>query len=246
VRILVTAGPTREYFDDVRFISNASSGTLGYAIGAEAARRSHQVILVSGPVGLPAPSAVEFVPVITGPEMLDACRRHFENCDAAVMCAAVCDYRPATQTTGKAPKTTQAHSVILEPTEDICAILGRMKERQNRDRSSEPSRDREGAEQSDEGQDRTGPPPRATPRAQHDRILMGFALETDDARARAEAKLRRKRCDAIVLNHPASIGDARTTVEVFTPLEGWSAPCSGRKTDIAAYLVDVIERLAIA
>ena len=214
MRILVTAGPTREYFDDVRFVSNASSGRLGYAIAAEAARRGHHVILVCGPVELPVPESVEFMPVVSGLEMLDACLTHFADCDAALMCAAVCDYRPASQTRGKAPKITEAHSVTLEPTEDICAALGRMKKRTGR------------------------------PDAEHDRILVGFALETHDARARAEAKLRRKQCDAIVLNHPTGISETETTIEVFVPGEGWSAPRSGAKTDLAAGLVDLLDRLA--
>lgn len=216
MRILITAGPTREYFDDVRFISNASSGKLGYAIAAEAVRRGHHVVLVSGPVELSVPEGVEFVPVVSAQAMLDACREHFESCDAAVMSAAVCDYRPATHTAGKTPKITETHSVTLEPTEDICAALGKMKETANRDREG----------------------------AKPKRILIGFALETHDARARAEAKLRRKHCDAIVLNHPAGIGADATTVEVFISGEGWSPPRSASKADLAAYLNDLLDRLA--
>ncbi|MFH0981268.1 MAG: phosphopantothenoylcysteine decarboxylase [Planctomycetota bacterium] len=206
MRILVTAGPTREYLDDVRFLSNASSGKMGYAIATEAARRGHEAVLVSGPVELPAPQGVEFVPVMTGREMLDACLKYFESCGAAVMGAAVCDYRPAARTLGKPPKITEAYSVTLEPTEDICAALGRLKEH---------------------------------------RMVVGFALEqTAQAQAHAETKLRQKHCDAIVLNHPAGIGRDDTTVEVFVLGEGWSAPRTGPKTDLAAYLVDVLELLA--
>ena len=73
---------------------------------------------------------------------------------------------------------------------------------------------------------------------------MGFSLETHEGRARAEAKLRRKRCDAIVLNHPAGIGEAETTIEAFVPGEGWSAPRSGAKADLAADLIDLLDRLA--
>ncbi len=177
---------------------------MGYALADEAARRGHHVILVSGPVELPAPAQVEFAPVVTGQEMLEACRRHFDTCDAALMCAAVCDYRPVTRTAGKAPKTTQPHSVILEPAEDICATLGDMK---------------------------------------GSRIVIGFALETHEAHARAQAKLQRKNCDLIVLNHPAGIGEDETTVEVFSRVEGWASPRSGLKTEIAAYLIDVLEQM---
>lgn len=208
MRILVTAGPTREYFDDVRFISNASSGKLGYAIAAEAALRGHDVVLVSGPVELAAPEGVDFVPVVTGGDMLVACRKHFETCDVAVMAAAVCDYRPAVRMSGKAPKSTESHSVVLEPTEDICATLGRMKEC-----------------------------------AKRARILVGFALETDKGRARAEAKLRRKNCDAIVLNHPEGIGENQTTIEVFTTQDGWSAAKTASKAKLAESLLDRLDRL---
>jgi phosphopantothenoylcysteine decarboxylase/phosphopantothenate--cysteine ligase len=204
VRILVTAGPTREYFDDVRFISNASSGMMGYAIAKAAADRGHRVVLVSGPVALRCPDGVDFIAVTTGREMLEACTECFTTCDAAVMCAAVCDYRPATRQRGKSPKTNAAHSVILEPTEDICAALGRMKEH---------------------------------------RVLLGFALQTDNARAQAEAKLRQKHCDAIVLNHPAGVGKETTTLRAFVPEEGWSPPRSAAKSELAAYLLDLVERL---
>jgi phosphopantothenoylcysteine decarboxylase / phosphopantothenate---cysteine ligase len=205
MRILITAGPTREYLDDVRFISNASSGKMGYALAAEAARRGHEVILVSGPVALPAPAGVECVPVLTGDDMLQACLEHLEACDGAIMAAAVCDYRPAHRTPGKAPKFTATHAVELTPTADICAALGARKGR---------------------------------------RVVVGFALETDDARTRAEEKLYRKHCDAIVLNHPAGIGVDRTTFEIFSPVSGWSASRSGTKAELAAFLVDLLERLA--
>lgn len=204
MRILITAGPTREYLDDVRFISNASSGKMGYAIAAEAAARGHAVVLVSGPVGLAAPDGVELVRVVTGAEMLAACRDRFEDCDAAVMAAAVCDYRPVSRERGKKPKLTRPHSVTLEPTEDICAALGRTRGR---------------------------------------RVVIGFALESDDARPRAEAKLRRKNCNAIVLNHPAGIGRDDTRMEVFVAGAGWDDPQTGSKPDLAGYLVDLLERL---
>jgi phosphopantothenoylcysteine decarboxylase/phosphopantothenate--cysteine ligase len=213
MRILITAGPTREYFDDVRFISNASSGKMGYALAAEAARRGHQVVLVSGPVELAAPPGVERVPVVTGREMLEACLNHFETCDAAVMCAAVCDYRPATRTEGKALKIPTAHSVTLEPTEDICATLGRRKGH------------------------------RVVVGFALESIRTATVRERNQARARAETKLQSKHCDAIVLNHAGGIGADETSVEVFVGGEGWSPPRSGSKTELAVSLVDLLARL---
>ncbi len=129
LRMLITAGPTREYFDTVRFISNPSSGKMGYAIAREAARRGHRVTLVSGPVTLAPPPGVRLLPVTTAAEMARACKREFKSADAAVMAAAVCDYRPGEPAGRKVPKTGRALRVRLEPTEDIAAALGRRKGR---------------------------------------------------------------------------------------------------------------------
>ncbi|NLX13992.1 MAG: phosphopantothenoylcysteine decarboxylase [Phycisphaerales bacterium] len=129
MRILITAGPTREYFDTVRFISNPSSGKMGYAIAREAARRGHEVTLVSGPVAIKPPPGVKVIPVTTAAEMARACKREYKSTDAAVMAAAVCDYRPAEPAARKVPKTGRAVRIRLEPTEDIAAALGRRKGR---------------------------------------------------------------------------------------------------------------------
>ncbi len=124
MRILVTAGPTREYFDAVRYISNASSGKMGYAIAAEAASRGHKVELVSGPVDLPPPTGVQVHNVVSAREMHQIAARLFLDCKVAIMAAAVCDYRPRIRLEHKLPKRTDAWSVDLEPTVDICAELG--------------------------------------------------------------------------------------------------------------------------
>lgn len=129
LHILITAGPTREYLDTVRFISNPSSGKMGYAIAAAAARRGHRVTLVSGPVELKPPSGVETFQVVAGAEMALAARRAFKSADAAVFCAAVCDYRPSTRVGRKLPKTKRRLTLELVPTEDIAASLGRTKGR---------------------------------------------------------------------------------------------------------------------
>lgn len=127
MRILVTAGPTREYLDSVRFLSNASSGKMGYAVAAEASRRSHEVILVVGPVDLADPVGVNVVPTVSARDMFDAVMSRFESCQAFAMAAAVCDYRPTKRVGRKLKKQDRALSVEFEPTEDICAHLGRVK-----------------------------------------------------------------------------------------------------------------------
>ncbi len=126
MRLLITAGPTREPLDPVRFLSNASSGKLGYAIAAQAARRGHQVELVSGPVDLDAPKGVKVTHVVTGREMFDACVSVFARCDAAIMAAAVCDYRPRRAAPRKLHRD-KGLMLSLVATKDICAHLGRTK-----------------------------------------------------------------------------------------------------------------------
>ena len=127
MNLLISAGPTREYFDSVRFITNASSGKMGFALAGEAAKRGHRVTLVSGPVAIEAPKGVEAIRVVSAAEMARACKRAFRTADAAIMTAAVSDYRPVKRAARKLPKHKQAMGVQLEPTEDIAAALGRRK-----------------------------------------------------------------------------------------------------------------------
>ena len=129
LNILITAGPTREYLDSVRFISNPSSGKMGYAIAAAAARRGHRVTLVSGPVAMKPPPGCRTIHVETGDEMFHAAREAFRVADAAIFCAAVCDYRPQQRANRKLPKAMDGLTVKLVPTIDIAANLGRIKGR---------------------------------------------------------------------------------------------------------------------
>jgi len=129
VRILVTAGPTQEYFDTVRFVSNPSTGKMGYALAAEACQRNHDVVLVSGPVAIAPPTGVVCVRVTSAAEMFDAAVEAFDQCDAAIMTAAVCDYRPARRLNHKLKKRPQMRHVTLLPTRDIAAHLGAIKGR---------------------------------------------------------------------------------------------------------------------
>lgn len=127
MHIVITAGPTREYLDTVRFISNPSSGKMGYAIARAAAAGGHQVTLVSGPVALTPPHGVTTIQVESGAEMSLATKQAFKSADAAILCAAVCDYRPVRVFTKKIPKSTDGLTLVLMPTEDIAAALGKIK-----------------------------------------------------------------------------------------------------------------------
>jgi phosphopantothenoylcysteine decarboxylase/phosphopantothenate--cysteine ligase len=130
VRFLVTAGPTREPIDPVRYISNRSSGKMGYAIAEAALDGGHDVILISGPVNLAPPDKATLVRVSTSDEMFDAVHRHADKCDVCVMCAAVADYKPAQVSNTKIKKRRQKLSLELIPTCDILDSLGHRQDRQ--------------------------------------------------------------------------------------------------------------------
>jgi phosphopantothenoylcysteine decarboxylase/phosphopantothenate--cysteine ligase len=123
VRFLITAGPTREPIDPVRFISNRSSGKMGYAIAQAAVEAGHEVILISGPVNVDPPPGAELVLVSTSDEMLDAIHRHLRECDVLVMCAAVADFKSAEVRPQKIKKRDTNFTLDLAPTRDILASL---------------------------------------------------------------------------------------------------------------------------
>ena len=124
MRILITAGPTREYLDDVRYLSNASSGRMGFAVAAAAVAAGHEVVLVAGPVALKPPQGCYVVSV----EMGRACVEAFDDCDGVVAAAAVCDYRPLCRHEGKLTKTGEPVSIEMIETDDVLATLGAGKE----------------------------------------------------------------------------------------------------------------------
>ena len=127
-RVLITAGPTYEKLDPVRFIGNYSSGKMGFAIAEECARRGASVSLIAGPVSLPTPHpSIERIDVESAREMCDAATALFPSCDAAVLCAAVADYRPALQQQQKIKHTGEGMTLELEANPDIAATLGAMK-----------------------------------------------------------------------------------------------------------------------
>ena len=130
LRFLVTAGPTREFLDPIRYLSNRSSGKMGYALAAAAHAISSHVTLVSGPTALPHPGNVDFFAVTSAREMADAVLARYPGSDVVVMAAAVCDFQPRKMAGAKIKKGTFAGVLELEPTPDILAELGRRKESQ--------------------------------------------------------------------------------------------------------------------
>ncbi len=159
--LLVTAGPTREELDPVRFISNHSSGKMGYAIARSARRRGAAVTLVTGPSSLEPPYGVDTVPVVSAAEMRQAVLERFPACSIIVKAAAVADYRPAVRAEEKMKKTGETLALSLEKTGDILAELGRLK---------------------------------------GERLLVGFAAETENLLENARQKLEGKNLDLIVAN----------------------------------------------
>lgn len=125
MRILVTAGPTREHLDRVRFLSNGATGRLGIEIARAAAEAGHGAVLVLGPTHLDPPDhpAVETVPVVSALEMLAACRTAWPRCDAVIATAAVCDHRPAVHHPGKPEKSDSPAALELVRNPDIVATL---------------------------------------------------------------------------------------------------------------------------
>ncbi|MFP6764795.1 MAG: phosphopantothenoylcysteine decarboxylase [Planctomycetaceae bacterium] len=128
MKILLTAGPTREFLDDVRYLSNASSGRMGYALAEAALEAGHEVILISGPVDLAPPVGCDFRPVVTTADMRDAALSALPECHGVIAAAAVCDYRPRIRTAGKMTKTGSPVTIELIETDDVLAQLGARRE----------------------------------------------------------------------------------------------------------------------
>jgi phosphopantothenoylcysteine decarboxylase / phosphopantothenate---cysteine ligase len=123
VKFLITAGPTREPIDPVRYISNRSSGKMGYAIAEAAVESGHEVILISGPVNLKPPRGAKLISVVSSDEIFDAVHRQAGDCDILVMCAAVADYKPATVARQKIKKHDAELALRFIPTRDVLASL---------------------------------------------------------------------------------------------------------------------------
>ncbi|HXJ62294.1 MAG TPA: bifunctional phosphopantothenoylcysteine decarboxylase/phosphopantothenate--cysteine ligase CoaBC [Actinomycetota bacterium] len=206
--ILVTAGPTHEPIDPVRFIGNNSSGRMGYAVAREAAARGARVILVSGPVAIASPPDVEVVDVTTAQEMRDAVMSHLDRVDAVVKAAAVADWRPAGVAGEKLKKDAGAPQFDLVPTPDILAELGRSK---------------------------------------GDRVLVGFAAETENLEAAGRRKLESKGLDLIVVNQVGREGTgfgSETNDAMILSSTGDDEPMrSWTKPELAGAILDRVAKL---
>lgn len=123
-RILITSGPTRQYLDPVRYLTNGSSGRMGRALAAAALELGHSVVVVSGPVEVPYPREAEVLPVVTTDDMLAACLKVFPKCHGLIAAAAPCDYRPVRVAPHKISKTGRPLELRLVETPDVVATLG--------------------------------------------------------------------------------------------------------------------------
>ena len=129
MRILITAGGTREYIDPVRFISNASSGKMGYALARAALKAGHKVTLITAPTSQKPPSAAKLVNVETAAQMFEAVKQQFSRCNCLIMAAAVADYTPVSPARTKIKKTGKSMTIKLKPTTDILKWAGKQKKK---------------------------------------------------------------------------------------------------------------------
>ena len=209
--VLITAGPTQEPLDPVRFISNRSSGKMGYALAEVGAQRGARVILVSGPVQIPEPAGVSVVRVRTAVEMRDAVMERLAEATIIVKSAAVADYHLSRVPKQKVKKTATRMSLELDPTPDILAEVGAKK---------------------------------------GDRLLIGFAAETENLDRSARGKLESKNCDMVVANLVGQDGTGFESDqnEVLLVLRsGESIPLArAPKREIAGRIFDHVQKLRLA
>ena len=204
---VVTAGATIEPIDPVRYITNHSTGKMGYAIAASLAERGAEVTLVTGRTNLPTPQGVKRVDILSAAQMYDATVEAFNSADGAIMCAAVADYTPTSVAEHKIKKSDDDMAIPLVRTKDIAAALGAIK---------------------------------------GDRILVGFALESDAGVESAVGKLTRKNLDFIVLNSLTDKGagfGVDTNKVTFIDHSGSTTLPLMSKADVAERIVDKIETL---
>ena len=206
-RYIVTAGATIEAIDPVRYITNHSTGKMGYAIAEELASRGADVRLISGRTSLPVPKGVERIDVLSAEDMYNAAVREWAEADGGVMCAAVADYTPVTVADRKLKKSDDDMRIELKRTKDIAKELGASK---------------------------------------GERVLVGFALETDNEEANAEGKLQRKNFDFVVLNSLQDKGAGfrgDTNKVTLIDRNGHEEHPLMSKSAVAAVIVDKIETI---
>lgn len=209
--LLVTAGPTQEPIDPVRYISNRSSGKMGYAIADAAAKRGARVLLVSGPVNIPVPAGVELVPVQTAQQMRSAVLDHLPEATIIIKSAAVADYYVSEIPKQKLKKTQTRLSLELDPTPDILAEIGHRK---------------------------------------GDRLLVGFAAETQNPIEEARRKMISKQCDMMVANLVGRNGTGfesdRNEVEIITRSGQTVHAGPADKKQIAERILDQVATLRLS
>ena len=206
-RYIVTAGATIEPIDPVRYITNHSTGKMGYAIAEELASRGAEVKLISGRTSLATPAGVERIDVLTAEDMYNAAVGEWASADGGVMCAAVADYTPAKVADRKLKKSDDDLTIELCRTKDIAKELGATK---------------------------------------GERVLVGFALETDNEEANAEGKLQRKNFDFVVLNSLQDKGAGfrgDTNKVTLIDRNGHEEHPLMSKREVAAIIVDKIEKI---
>ena len=209
--ILITAGPTQEPIDGVRYLSNRSSGKMGYALAEEAAARGAHVVLVSGPVSLQPPREVALISVRTALEMRQAVMDHLTEATIVIKAAAVADYHIPNPSKHKMKKMAARLSLDLEPTPDILAELGTKK---------------------------------------GDRLLIGFAAETDNMIDEARRKMLQKNCDMVVGNvvsQPGTGFESDDNEVVLVTRTGETIPVErASKRVVAGRIFDEALRLRLA
>ena len=213
MRILITAGGTREYIDPVRFISNASSGKMGYALARAALKAGHKVTLITTPTSQKPPGEAKLVNVETAAQMFEAVKKYFSRCDCLIMAAAVADYTPVRSAKTKLKKSSKSMTIKLKPTADILKWAGKQKQL-NCQRTKEKRK-----------------------------IIVGFALEDKAVRLRAEKKLKDKNLDMIVANSPAAIGADKSYVQIKIPNCSWLEIQNATKITTAKTIIRMLEKL---
>ncbi|HEY2121285.1 MAG TPA: bifunctional phosphopantothenoylcysteine decarboxylase/phosphopantothenate--cysteine ligase CoaBC [Candidatus Acidoferrum sp.] len=206
--VLITAGPTCEDIDPVRFLTNRSSGKMGYAIAEAAAARGAHVVLITGPTSLETPEGVDRVDVRSAEEMLHAAQRHFAGSTLAIFAAAVADYRAAEPSAAKIKRSNESLTIRLEPNPDILATVAH-----------------------DKGE----------------RLVVGFAAETDNVAENARKKLTSKNADLIVANDVTAEGagfNLDTNIVTFFARDGREVVLPKlSKTEVAHRILDETLRL---
>jgi phosphopantothenoylcysteine synthetase/decarboxylase len=215
MNFLITAGGTREYIDPVRFISNASSGKMGYALAQAASDAGHKVTLITTVKKSELRnqnSKIKVVNVETAKEMVVAVRKFFTRCDCLIMAAAVSDYTPIKKSKIKIQKSNRNLIIKLKPTRDILKWAGEENKK-------------------------------LKVKNKKAKIVAGFALEDRAVRRNAEKKLKGKNLDIVIANTVAAIGVEKSTVQIKTANGRWMKVPTASKAAIAGKIVRLVEDL---